>query len=96
MSNLSVTFGLLDKSNLAYEQRSLDSHTVTFDNDPSVQSLAAPHSNGYMMVCSTADCWIKFGLDPTAQVGGTSMFLAKGVPMSFKVRKGIKVAAIAA
>lgn len=48
----------------------------------------------HIRLCSTADCWIAFGANPTASTGAGSLLLPASVPEYFWVKPGEKIAVI--
>lgn len=60
------------------------SSQVTFTNAASVQSVSLADSTTILRIVSDANCFVSFGVSPTA-VSPTSMFLLADVPEYFGV-----------
>lgn len=57
--------------------------------------VLSPNNTTHVRVVGTSDCWIAFGANPTAAVGGSaSMLLPAGVPEYFWVAPGERIAVI--
>ena len=57
--------------------------------------ITTPNNTTHVRLVATADCWVSFGANPTAAVGGiSSILLPAGVPEYFWVLPGEKIAVI--
>lgn len=54
----------------------------------SAQSAGAPAHIHKAMICSTTNCWVSYGENPTATTGDGSFYLPAGETLYFTVRPG--------
>ena len=63
--------------------------------DPSGAPQTQPNNTTHVRLCATTDCWVSFGSNPTAAVGGATSILLPGlIPEYFWVVRGEKLAVI--
>jgi|SRR5215831_9734727 len=67
--------------------------TNVYNADGTLQT--EPNNTTHIRVVAAQTCWISFGTNPTAAVGGTaSILLPAGIPEYFYVNRGEKLAVI--